>query len=149
MPTLYPNSGFLISGINLNFVEGVRVGEEPVGDFFDLFGNHGISGKVPDAALSNEVFVEAPALLFFRRVRLMLFWRPDDQVAVGELKQWSGKAGDLVSITGLNFYQITDVEFGGSAAKFYKVNSQQLNVVVPQNALWDVIKVRVLLCEPG
>ena len=56
MPTLYPNSGFLLSGINLNFVENVRVGDVPVGALTYL-GTTGASGKVPESAFSNEVFV--------------------------------------------------------------------------------------------
>ncbi len=139
MPTLYPNSGFLLSGINLNFVENVRVGHVPVGALAYL-GTTGVSGKVPESAFSNEVFVNtSTSVVSAGEVNVIL--RPDDQITVGELKQWSGKAGELVSLTGSNFHQITNVEFGGGAAEFYNVNEQQLNVVVPQDSSWDVIKV--------
>jgi hypothetical protein len=139
MPTLYPNSGFLLSGVNLNFVENVRVGDVPVGALAYL-GTTGVSGKVPESAFSNEVFVNtSTSVVSAGEVNVIL--RPDDQITVGELKQWSGKAGELVSITGSNFHQITNVEFGGGAAEFYNVNEQQLNVVVPQDSSWDVIKV--------
>ena len=47
MPTLYPNSGFLVSGVNLNFVEKVRVGEEPV-KALTYLDTTGISVKVPE-----------------------------------------------------------------------------------------------------
>ena len=140
MPTLYPNSGFLVSGINLNFVEKVRVGEEPV-KALTYLATTGISGKVPEGAFSNEVFVDtSTSVVSAGEVNVIL--RPDDQVSVGEVKQWSGRAGDLVSITGSNFHQITNVDFGDASAEFYKVNKQQLNLVVPQNSLWDVIRVR-------
>ena len=57
MPTLYPNSGFLVSGVNLNFVEKVRVGEESV-KALTYLASTGISGKVPEGSFSSEVFVD-------------------------------------------------------------------------------------------
>jgi hypothetical protein len=139
MPTLYPNSGFLVSGVNLNFVEKVRVGEESV-KALTYLASTGISGKVPEGSFSSEVFVDtSTSVVSAGEVNVIL--RPDDQVSVGEIKEWSGRAGNLVSITGANFHQITNVNFGDAAAEFYKVNSQQLNLVVPQNSSWDVIRV--------
>ena len=139
MPTLYPNSGFLVSGVNLNFVEKVRVGEEPV-KALSYLATTGISGKVPEGSFSSEVFVDtSTSVVSAGEVNVIL--RPDDQVSVGEIKEWSGRAGSLVSITGANFHQITNVNFGDAAAEFYKVNSQQLNLVIPQNSSWDVIRV--------
>jgi len=116
------------------------VGEEPV-KALSYLATTGISGKVPEGAFSNGVFVDtSTSVVSAGEVNVIL--RPDDQVSVGEVKQWSGRAGDLVSITGSNFQQITNVDFGDASAEFYKVNKQQLNLVVPQNSLWDVIRVR-------
>lgn len=139
MPTFSPNEIFTISGSNLNFAKNVRFGEEIVTSF-EYLGTTGISGIVPPAAFTNEIFVETDNSVLSLGVFNVVL-DSSDQVSVGEIKEWSGQAGNLISITGANFHQITNVNFGDAAAEFYKVNSQQLNLVIPQNSSWDVIRV--------
>ena len=55
MPIFYPNKSFTLSGTNLNFVEGISFGEQKVTTFFHL-GSTGISGNIPAAAMSGELF---------------------------------------------------------------------------------------------
>jgi hypothetical protein len=139
MPTFSPNEIFTISGSNLNFAKNVRFGEEVVTSF-EYLGTTGISGIVPPAAFTNEIFVETDNSVLSLSVFNVVL-DSSDQVSVGGLHLFSGRAGDLIPLTGQNFYQITNVEFGGVSGEFYEVNSQQINCVVPENALWDGISV--------
>ena len=66
------------------------------------------------------------------------------QVSVGELETYSGKAGDLIQVTGENFYQITDVRFGHAdhlTGQFFVTSPNELNVIVPSGAEWKGISV--------
>ena len=137
MPTFSPNEIFTISGSNLNFAKNVRFGEEVVISF-EYLDTTGISGLVPPAAFTNDIFIETDNSVLSLGVFNVVL-DSSDQVAVGYLDLCSGRAGDLIPLTGQNFYQITNVEFGGVSGEFYEVNSQQINCVVPENALWDGI----------
>ena len=130
MPTFSPNEIFTISGSNLNFAKNVRFGEEGVTSF-EYLDTTGISGLVPPAAFTNDIFIETDNSVLSLGVFNVVL-DSSDQVSVGYLDLCSGRAGDLIPLTGQNFYQITNVEFGGVSGEFYEVNSQQINCVVPK-----------------
>ena len=136
-----PNDVFTFSGSNLNFVEAVKFGELLVDDLYYM-SDTGISGIVPVAAYTNDVsFVTAlyPDGAFVDSPFIIL--RQSDQVSVGHLPTISGNAGDIITVTGANFYQITDVNFGETPASFSEVDSGTLEVVVPSNPDYSSITV--------
>ena len=108
MPTFYPQKLFTISGKNMTFVHRVMFGDEEVSDLAYL-DNTGVSGIVPPAAYTNDVTLETPSeVLNLGEASVVL--DSASQVAVSGLGDFvSGKAGDLIEISGENFYQITDV----------------------------------------
>lgn len=141
MGYLNPNNVFIFSGSNLNFVKSVRFGELRVWDLHYM-SDTGISGTVPPAAYTNDVsfvtslypdgaFIDSPFIIL----------RQSDQVSVGPLPTISGNAGDIITVTGANFYQITDVNFGETPASFSMVDSGTLEVEVPSNPDYSSITV--------
>lgn len=136
-----PNSVFTFSGSNLNFVEAVKFGELLVEDLYYM-SDTGISGTVPIGAYTNDVsfitslypdgaFVDSPFIIL----------RQSDQLSVGHLPTISGNVGDIMTVTGANFYQITDVNFGETPASFSMVDSGTLEVVIPSNPDYSSITV--------
>ena len=53
----------------------------------------------------------------------------------------SGKIGDVITLSGENFYQITDVKFGDTESNFSVVNDSEIQVSVPENADYSGIRV--------
>lgn len=136
-----PNSVFIFSGSNLNFVEAVKFGELATEKLYYM-SDTGISGLVPPGAYTNDVrFVTTygPEGTSIGSPNIVL--RQADQVSVGSLAVVSGSAGGIINITGENFYQITDVNFGGIPASFSVVDSGTLEAQIPTDA--DYAKVTV------
>jgi len=134
MPTFYPNKSFTLSGTNLNFVEGISFGEQKVTTFFHL-GSTGISGNIPAAAMSGELFVETPTS-FINLGTINQVLDSSSQVTVGPLGNFnlSGEAGDIIQLTGTNFYQIDAVKFGDVSGEFYYISNNLIEAIVPPNA---------------
>ena len=126
----------------MDFVQSVFFGDVQV-DNFEYLDTTGISGVVPAAAYSSEVFVETDSsTLSLGEVNVVL--DSASQVSVGELEIYSGNAGDLIQLTGENFYQITDVRFGHAdhlTGQFFVTSPNELNVIVPSGAEWEGISV--------
>jgi len=141
MGYLNPNDVFIFSGSNLNFVRGVKFGELRVGDLHYM-SDTGISGTVPPAAYTNDVsFVTSlyPDGAFIDSPFIVL--RQSDQLSVGHLSTVSGDVGSVMTVTGANFYQVTDVNFGKTPASFSMVDSGTLEVEVPSNPDYSSITV--------
>tara|TARA_R110002020_G_scaffold193452_1_gene393768 strand:- start:1099 stop:4386 length:3288 start_codon:yes stop_codon:yes gene_type:complete len=141
MPTFYPKKLFTVSGRNMNFVERVLFGDEEVASLTYL-DTTGVSGVVPPTAYTNDVVLEgngAPLNLGVAQVVL----DSASQVVVSGLNSnyVSGKAGDLMEVSGENFYQITDVKFGEVSGTFFTVSDQEMDVLVPSNADYGGITV--------
>jgi len=126
----------------MDFVQNVFFGDVQV-DTFNYLDTTGISGVVPAAAYSSEIFVETDSsTLSLGNVNVVL--DSASQVSVGELETYSAKAGDLIQVTGENFYQITDVRFGHAdhlTGQFFVTSPNELNVIVPSGAEWKGISV--------
>ena len=114
------NSGFFISGEELSDVQSINWGNILV-DRNNLIyiGDTGISGVMPPNAITSEVsatFSDGSVSSLGEQTVLML---PIDRVVVSSLtEKISGSAGEIVKVTGDNFYRITDVKFGEQAARF-------------------------------
>ena len=98
MPTFRPKKIFSLSGSNMDFVQSVFFGDVQV-DNFEYLDTTGISGVVPAAAYSSEVFVETDSsTLSLGEVNVVL--DSASQVSVGELEIYSGNGGDLIQLSG-------------------------------------------------
>ena len=134
MPTFYPKKIFSISGTNMNFVERVRFGDEQVSSLGYL-DTTGVSGVVPPAAYTQEAFLEAGDDIINLGVAQVVLDSASQVVVSGLNSSYvSGKAGDLMEISGENFYQITNVKFGEVSGTFFSVSEQEIQVLVPSNA---------------
>jgi len=142
MPTFKPKKQFLLSGTNLNFVDRVFFGTEQATGVVKL-GLTGLSGTVPDAAFTAPVVLEANSQnITFDPVQVVLDSASQLVVSGMETGFVSGKAGDVITISGENFYQVTDVKFGDTSGNFSVINENEIQVEVPENA--DYSGVRVL-----
>ena len=134
MPTFIPNKSFTISGTNLNFVRRISFGNEDV-TTLSYLGTTGVSGLVPPGAISGDVFVETPtSLVNLGAITQVL--DSDSQLSVGPLVGYnvSGKAGDIIQLTGTNFYQVDTVKFGDVSGEFYSISSNLIEAIIPPNA---------------
>ena len=144
MAYLNPNSRFIFSGSNLNFINAVKFGNLGVGNL-SYMGSTGISGLVPAAAYTNDVRLvtsTGPGGTAGHSVgSIFVVLRQADQIDVGPLPSVSGKAGDIINLTGENFYQLTTVKFGEVEGEFNTVDSQTVEVKVPLNADYGKVTV--------
>ena len=134
MGYLNPNNLFIFSGSNLNFVEAIKFGELVTEKLYYM-SNTGISGLVPAGAYTNDVrFITTygPEGVSIGSANIVL--RQADQLSVGSLRAVSGNAGEIINVTGENFYQITDVNFGEISASFNVIDSGTLEAQIPSNA---------------
>ena len=142
MPTFKPKKQFLLSGTNLNFVDRVFFGTEQATGVVKL-GLTGLSGTVPAAAFTAPVVLEANSQnITFDPVQVVLDSASQVVVSGIESESVSGKAGDVITISGENFYQITDVKFGDVPSNFSVISDGEIQASVPENA--DYSGVRVL-----
>ena len=134
MPTFYPKRAFTLSGSNMNFTRRVMFGQEEVTDF-EYLDKTGISGVVPAAAYTQEVTIESNAATLNLGVQPVVL-DSLSQVLVSGLapEDVSGKAGNLITLSGENFYQVTDVNFGDISGAFNVISPSEIEVRVPQNA---------------
>ena len=132
MAVFNPKQVFTLSGDNMNFIEAVKVGDLFVEDLRFL-GTTGVSGTIPAAAYTNNInIVTAFGTYSIGSQNVIL--TSSDQVVVGPLSIVSGNAGDVLVVTGENFYQITDVEFGGTKGNFNLVDDGTIEVEIPSDA---------------
>jgi hypothetical protein len=144
MPVFNPKKSFTLTGQNINFTERVFFGQEEVEELFYL-GSTGVSGEVPAAAMTDEIFVQVnQGLLNIGEQNIIL--DSSSQVLVSGLipSSVSGAAGDILQLSGENFHQITNVNFGtgiGKTAQFSVLSDNLIEVVVPTGATYDEVTV--------
>jgi hypothetical protein len=139
MSYLSPNTQFSITGQNMNLIDDIKFGEIFVEDL-EYVDVTGISGTVPINAFTSEVLASTSHGQFSLGQKYIIL-TSDDQVAVGTLPVVSGQAGNIFTVTGENFYQITNVKFGEKQASFNLVDSQTVEAVIPQDADYSGVTV--------
>ena len=139
MAYLTPNTKFEISGQNMNLIDDLRFGDIFVEDL-QYVGTTGVSGTVPINAFTSDVIASTSHGQFSLGEKYIIL-TSNDQVTVGKLPNISGKAGSLYSVTGENFYQITNVKFGEVEASFNLVDSETVEAIIPQDADYDGVTV--------
>ena len=116
----------------MNFIEAVKIGNLFVEDL-QFLDTTGVSGTIPAAAYTNDInIVTAFGTSSVGPQNIIL--TSNDQVTVGPLPVVSGNAGDVLIVTGENFYQITTVKFGDVSGEFNLVDSETIEVSVPSDA---------------
>ena len=132
MPYLTPNSQFSITGQNMNLIGDIRFGDIFVEDL-QYIDTTGVSGTVPINAFTSEVTASTSHGQYSLGEKYIVLTSAD-QVEVGTLPKISGLAGNIFTVTGENFYQITDVKFGEKAATFNLVDADTVEAIIPEDA---------------
>ncbi len=104
MPVFNPKKSFTLTGQNINFTQRIFFGQEEVEELFYL-GSTGVSGEVPAAAMTDEIFVQVnQGLLNIGEQNIIL--DSSRQVLVSGLipSSVSGAAGDILQLSGENFH---------------------------------------------
>ena len=141
MSYYYPKSGFIISGQNLNFVDRVVWGEKSI-ENIQVLDTTGISGRLPADAVTAPVFVETASESINVGVKgVVLAAGNQVQPIPLAVDSVSGKAGDLITIQGHNYVNITEVNFGGVSSEFSTTSSEEIQAIVPENADYSKITV--------
>ena len=143
MPTFFPNSGFMVSGQNTDFVDSILFGEIEVRDL-DFIDNTGISGIVPTEMVSTDYVLVNTAMENINLGSGRVIWLAGNQVKVGELAtgEVSGSAGDMMTLTGENFYNITDIKFGETECTDFRIlDEDEIQVIIPEDADYGGITV--------
>ena len=143
MPTFFPQSGFMVSGQNTDFVDSILFGEIEVRDL-DFIDNTGISGIVPAEMVSTDYVLVNTAMENINLGSGRVIWLAGNQVKVGELDTGvvSGSAGDMMTLTGENFYNITDIKFGETECTDFRIlDEDEIQVIIPEDADYGGITV--------
>ena len=143
MPTFRPKKRFILSGSNMNFTEKVRFGVDEVEEL-DYVGTTGLSGVVPANAITSDVFLDTSYSETLNLGSAQVVLDSASQITVSGLEDAyvSGSVGDIITLSGQNFYRITDVEFGGIKSNYFDVLSEEeIAVQVPQNANYGGVSV--------
>jgi len=128
----------------MNFTRNVAVGEELL-EALVYLGTTGVSGLIPPGAITEELTVETnDGVLGLGKIDIVLD-SLSQVVASGMTSGFvSGKAGDILQLSGENFYQITDVNFGsgeGRSGTFNVISENVIETIVPSGATYDEITV--------
>ena len=143
MPEIFnPNSGFFISGTNLDSTDRIKWGDVNIGlDRLQFLGSTGISGALTPDIQTNEVFIvdsDGSAVSIGEQIVRL---NEDDQIEVSSFSPTRGKFQDVVTVNGSNFYRITDVKFGNKAATFNVLSPTEIEASVPADAGYGRIQV--------
>ena len=143
MPEVFhPNSGFFISGSDLETTNRVKWGDVNISlDRLLHQGSTGVSGALTPDIQTSEVFVvdaDGSAVnLGEQTVRL----KEVDKISVNTISPTFGKPGMRLTVNGSNFYRITNVRFGGTESVFETISPTEIEASVPVDARYGKIEV--------
>ena len=128
----------------MNLTEKVSFGNEMVDPLYYM-DTTGVSGLIPDAAFTDELTIETnDGVLELGEYNIILDSASQVVVSGFSSEFVSGAPGDMVEITGENFYQITDVNFGtgiGKSSQFNVLSDNVIETIVPSGAAYDSVTV--------
>ena len=127
----------------MNFTEKVRFGTDEVEELAYV-GTTGISGVVPPNAITSDIFIDTSYSDTLNLGSAQVVLDSASQITVSGLEDAyvSGSQGDFITLSGQNFYRVTDVEFGGIKSNYFDVLSEEeITVQVPQNANYGEVSV--------
>jgi hypothetical protein len=143
MPEIFhPNSGFFISGSDLETTNRLKWGDVNISlDRLLHQGATGVSGALTPDIQTSEVFVidaDGSAVnLGEQIVRL----KEVDKVSVNTVSPTFGKPGMRLTVNGSNFYRITNVRFGGTESVFETISPTEIQASVPVDARHGKVEV--------
>ena len=143
MPEIFhPNSGFFISGSDLETTNRLKWGDVNISlDRLLHQGSTGVSGALTPDIQTSEVFVvdaDGSAVnLGEQTVRL----KEVDKISVNTISPAFGKPGMRLTVNGSNFYRITNVRFGGTESVFETISPTEIEASVPVDARAGKIEV--------
>ncbi len=138
-----PTSGFVgatvtISGSGFTDVTGVTFNGTPA-PLFNIDSDTSITVMVPDGARTGLISVSNPSYTATTTDWFIVFQQP----SISSFQPASGKVGDVVTITGTNLFDITEVSFYGMAATTFTVDSDTtITATVPSGARTGMIEVK-------
>jgi len=128
----------------MSFVKNVFFGEARVEDIV-YKSTTGLSGVVPAEAVTDNILIETnEGIIDLGPQNIVLDSLSQVIVSGLDANNVSGGAGSLVTISGENFYSITDVNFGtgiGRASEFNVISDQIIEAIVPTGAEYDEVTV--------
>ena len=138
----HPNSGFFISGSDLETTNRLKWGDVNISlDRLLHQGSTGVSGALTPDIQTSEVFVidaDGSAVnLGEQTVRL----KEVDKISVNTISPAFGKPGMRLTVNGSNFYRITNVRFGGTESVFETISPTEIEASVPVDARAGKIEV--------
>ncbi len=125
-----------INGRNFNSVTSVLVGEEAVE--FAVVADNQISLTAPLDPTSSRITLTNPGGITSSE-DLLVVTGPEPRIS--ELDPGAGIPGDLIMIEGGNFSTTTNVWFGTLSAEFSIISDDQLQAVVPNQAVTGTVSV--------
>ena len=143
MPEIFhPNSGFFVSGTDLETTNRVKWGDVDISlDRLLHQGATGVSGALTPDIQTSEVFVidaDGSAVnLGEQIVRL----KEVDKISVNTISPTFGKPGMRLTVNGSNFYRITNVRFGGTESVFETISPTEIQASVPVDARHGKVEV--------
>lgn len=130
--------GFIIYGENLDNIISV----EFAGVNSDLIQseNNGtaLTARIPYDAISSQIKVTTFGGVTYTTGTFLV---NDPGISVYSLNPVYGSVGTAVDVSGLGFYRISDVTFGGSGAAFTKISDTYIQAIVPNYATYDYVRV--------
>lgn len=133
-----PGSLINISGSNLSYSNYVKFFKNAGDNTFTVNGDTGILTRVPDNAITGPITVGNPAGETISTFNFTVTGLP---ISVNSITPITGNISGLITISGNNFYQISNVLFSQANAAFQVVNSHTIVAQVPTLAAWGFITV--------
>ena len=141
-------NGFLSNINNINFIERVIIGDDGIN--FNVFRENDydiISGIIDEQTINGTLQLQTTKGIITHSPDLILNF---PQIGISGFNKISGNFGDLITISGSNFYRIDNVLFDGLSSNFnVSINNtgsiHTLQAVVPQNATVGPITVQSTL----
>lgn len=130
--------GIIIYGNNLDNVISVEFGGVPGNITQSENNGTAITTRIPYDAVSSLLKVTTFGGVAYTTGTFIV---NDPGISVYSLNPTYGSVGAAVDVSGLGFYRISDVTFGGSGAAFTKISDTYIQAIVPNYATYDYVRV--------
>ena len=141
--SIYPNTGFYgtevtINGKNLSSVTNIIYHGNVFDNSFQEISDGQIKSLVPVGATSGPITLISDG----GSVETPIFYVGGLPIIIDSVSPLVGGAGDILQISGHNFYEISRVLFNAKKeAVFSKINNNLIQATVPVNSTWGYINV--------
>jgi hypothetical protein len=130
--------GIIIYGENLDNIISVEFGGVN-GDLIQSENNGtALTARIPYGATSGPIKVTTFGGTSYTSDSFIV---NDPGITIDSVNPISGNVGSFVDISGVGFYKISDVTFGGITSSFSTISDSYIQSVVPNYAVYDYIRV--------